>query len=480
MSENLSPGPPRGIAQGDIMLSGGAVRRHNLTGQRVGSLRVGEYHPKGTVRNHSVYRCICDCGAECFPSALELAKGRLGRCARCGHRSRACPAADLDAMVWLYEGGATQHEAAAALGWSEAVLHEELHRRGVAVRTSDIARRKLPVNDNFFTDITTDEQAYWVGFIAADGCVMRNQLYVNLAVKDAGHLDRLRLALKPDGALKPVVSHNGLGSISHQVRLEVSSRQIVSDLLRCNVTERKSATCQPWDGPAHLMPAYWRGLLDGDGCWHVRPQSRGRGQHRRVNLVGSEGCTRGFAEFVARVAGGCPQAAKKVPGRNMWSVSVSRLSILHQLIDTLYAGSTVHLERKKAIACSIRETVLTGSCRHADHSGETPRYRPFWNAGKGSWYVSVATGRRKSLGITDPNAREEAEQMAANLMGKPVPLKRQPGNHPYFRAARNTWYVWTVGPTGRPSNHSLGVRGRENRPLAEAALARLDVADHCG
>ena len=31
------------------------------------------------------------------------------------------------------------------------------------------------------------------------------------------------------------------------------------------ITAKKTDALQPWDGPADLMPHYWRGLIDGDG-----------------------------------------------------------------------------------------------------------------------------------------------------------------------------------------------------------------------
>ena len=55
--------------------------------------------------------------------------------------------------------------------------------------------RKYVIDHHFFDEIDTEEKAYWLGFITADGNVMQTKtgstLRVILAVKDAGHLERM-------------------------------------------------------------------------------------------------------------------------------------------------------------------------------------------------------------------------------------------------------------------------------------------------
>ena len=52
-------------------------------------------------------------------------------------------------------------------------------------------RRKYALNEAFFEIIDSEEKAYWLGFIAADGCVYRRTLSINLNIKDKAHLEKL-------------------------------------------------------------------------------------------------------------------------------------------------------------------------------------------------------------------------------------------------------------------------------------------------
>jgi hypothetical protein len=66
-------------------------------------------------------------------------------------------------------------------------------------------------NSSAFTDIATEEQVYWLGFLAADGSVKnRHALVVHLAGYDRDHLLRLRRFLVSEHA----ISTSKSGSVS--------------------------------------------------------------------------------------------------------------------------------------------------------------------------------------------------------------------------------------------------------------------------
>lgn len=125
--------------------------------------------------------------------------------------------------------------------------------------------------------------AYWLGFIAADGCITTGgRVQVDLADRDASHLVALR-------------EYIGAGRFYHYpkraaTRLVASNRALREWLAGYGVVPRKSATL-PWP---HLDPEaqrhFLRGLFDGDGGIYGR--SRRRGPHTWVDwswqLTGNE------------------------------------------------------------------------------------------------------------------------------------------------------------------------------------------------
>lgn len=57
-----------------------------------------------------------------------------------------------------------------------------------------MGKRKYILNQNFFDDIDTEEKAYWLGFLYADGYnnEKRKEVKIRLAIKDEEHLLKLR------------------------------------------------------------------------------------------------------------------------------------------------------------------------------------------------------------------------------------------------------------------------------------------------
>lgn len=204
--------------------------------------------------------------------------------------------------------------------------------------------RRYNLNESYFDEIATEAQAYWLGFIAADGGVIKNSktfaLRVELAERDGGHVQRLADALGSD---KPLWSRRSF------VGCSFDSWRLVESLAKVGITPRKSATVEPWDGPADLMPHYWRGLFDGDGTIFESGNRSGW----TLGICGSRACVEGFAAWAKEIT-----ASKALPARVRqtecwrWLLTGGRKPQL--LAEVLYGNATVALERKRQRAEILR------------------------------------------------------------------------------------------------------------------------------
>lgn len=209
------------------------------------------------------------------------------------------------------------------------------HRKG---------NRKYALDEGYFDDVSTPEKAYWLGFITADGGIIRNAktnaLRLELAEKDAEHVQRFADALGSD---KPLRFNRGCIGIS------LDSWYLVESLERLGITQRKSATVEPWDGPDDLMPHYWRGLFDGDGCVC---RSRGKWQ---LGICGSHACVEGFARWARDV---CESRAKEIPtspGSSCWQWSICGTAMPRRLAEALYLPGYIALKRKSDLVDMLCE-----------------------------------------------------------------------------------------------------------------------------
>jgi hypothetical protein len=204
-----------------------------------------------------------------------------------------------------------------------------------------LRKQKYSLDHTFFDGVDTEEKAYWLGFITADGCIPdngKNTLTVELKESDASHLQKLCASLKSDRPI--LLSSRGC------VKVYFGSWQIVDSLKTLGLGYRKSGTVRPWSGPAHLMPHYWRGLVDGDGT--IVPQ-RVRNKWT-IGLCGSVHCVVEFCNWARGVTGSRALPRQSTHSPSCWYWQTGGTWAPQRLAEALYADATIYLDRKKDLA----------------------------------------------------------------------------------------------------------------------------------
>lgn len=105
--------------------------------------------------------------------------------------------------------------------------------------------RTYYLNENYFENIDSDEKAYWIGFIASDGCIYQSNdnrqdmLSIILSSKDKKHLEKLKKALETNKPLSTRKKDN-----FEYVSFQISSNKISKDLQKIGITPRKTYNVQ--------------------------------------------------------------------------------------------------------------------------------------------------------------------------------------------------------------------------------------------
>ena len=130
------------------------------------------------------------------------------------------------------------------------------------------ARQIRKYNRKAFSNLDTEEQAYWIGFILADGYVNeeRNSLRIKLGQIDKNHLVKFSNFM---GEQNTNIKSDIGGAYTRDnicYYVEFNSKELVSDLTKYNIHQCKSGVEKPYCfNNALLDNAYVRGLIDGDG-----------------------------------------------------------------------------------------------------------------------------------------------------------------------------------------------------------------------
>lgn len=214
--------------------------------------------------------------------------------------------------------------------------------------------RKHFFNEDYFENIDTEEKAYWLGFIAADGSVVKSseynsyRLYINLSRVDENHLRKFRNAIEAnDIELQEYTSTAGFCNPNGTTtsRIVLNSLKLCTDLAKYHIHQRKSYDIEMPNIDNNLMPHYLRGLFDGDGSYYYQYDVKNNRYRYVFEIVGvSEVFLRQIQEYLLSVNIKTNIYYRK--GTNsIRLMSGSRQEIL-KLIDLLYSDAHVYLDRK--------------------------------------------------------------------------------------------------------------------------------------
>ena len=227
---------------------------------------------------------------------------------------------------------------------------------------------KYSFDKHFFDVIDSDEKAYWLGFIAADGCVTARSLLVTLSAKDKDHLAKFKTALKADNPLRTFINSQGNETTSFGVH----SIEFVANLARYYIVPRKTHSFSMRNIPNKFVSAFIRGEFDGDGCAHNRTSASGGGVWI-IQISGTE-------KFMDQIAARCAQNGidrvfiKPHHGSPASRVlHISRIDQVCRFRDWIYKNASIFLDRKKEIL--DRAGVLPDRICPVCDNKFTPRYR---------------------------------------------------------------------------------------------------------
>ncbi len=143
--------------------------------------------------------------------------------------------------------------------------------------------RKHTFNENYFDIIDTEEKAYILGLLAADGYIRHGEIAMSLQEEDKEILEKIKVCLESTYPLKFVKPRQP--THKNQYLLNLSSVYLSKRLAELGLVQKKSLILKfPTENqiPKFLLRHYIRGYFDGDGSlsFCIRP-SRGSKTSKR-------------------------------------------------------------------------------------------------------------------------------------------------------------------------------------------------------
>jgi hypothetical protein len=263
-------------------------------------------------------------------------------------------------------------------------------------------------NKNFFSKIDSEEKAYWLGFICADGWLDKRDkcLGILLQRKDRNHLIKFSNIFNIE--VKDYKSNQYENS-----RCMVYSKTVYNDLIKMGILPRKSNTDDVKVFsfiPMNLLNHFIRGWFDGDGSiYHEKKKF-----HPRINIVGTELCLTKIRDILVTNIG-CNNI-KICKHKSIFSICWGDVNQIISIRDWLYKDSNIFLERKKNIFDILKSVAPKGSSIYRG---------VIWIPKTNKWYAGVShKNRRIHLGSFETEV-EAAKAYDSALESLNMPLYKR-------------------------------------------------------
>lgn len=248
---------------------------------------------------------------------------------------------DSKYIIDLHNKGNNARQIGEILNYDTQVISALLKKMGRrSIRGVHKNGFKYDINHDLFDNIDNEAKAYYLGWLASDGCVVENAITIQLKNTDSYILEPFRDLVCPEKVLHEYKTKCN----SEQVRLVWRSTKTVESLSKLGITPRKSLTMGKIASQLdkELIHHFIRGYFDGDG-WITKHCYRNK-KFVTIGMIG----TRDFLEDVHDCIGlpvGKIYNVKHIP--NLARLTYWGKGRMYELKDYLYKDATLFLTRKK-------------------------------------------------------------------------------------------------------------------------------------
>ena len=271
----------------------------------------------------------------------------------------------------LYQEGKTAKEISALLGFKYHQPVYNYFRKKGWERRGKSGKRIYKVNEDFFKCINTEEKAYVLGFICADGHIEKDRLVIAVSIKDKDILEKIKHALNSEHTIKEIKRKNPYQNTDKKelilVELQINSVKLVAPLFNMGLSTNKTYTL---DGsilkfiPKYLMRDFLRGYFDGDGnvFFGTRYSS---GYKYTINICGNEDfLLSSFQTYFTSKN----KLYKDLYSKQCYVWKISQRDKIKDFMYYLYFNSSIFLQRKYNEFRKIMWSCKTGLIAGNSHS----------------------------------------------------------------------------------------------------------------
>ena len=225
-----------------------------------------------------------------------------------------------------------------------SVIKRILKEHDITIRDNNLYKSKN-INENYFKEIDSEDKAYFLGLIYADGCVTRNNktFSIKLNESDEDIIYKMRECFESEHSIVHAVNTNGFSNYTKYSMLSINNENFVSHLIDKGVVMNKSKVLKfPYNKiPEELIRHFIRGYFDGDGSVYYT-------YHEDViciSFVGTEDMLNGILKYLKKVCG-TDAHLHKYKNKEIYDLKIGGNNQVKKIFNYLYDDTSYYLNRK--------------------------------------------------------------------------------------------------------------------------------------
>lgn len=235
---------------------------------------------------------------------------------------------------------------------SRETISLRLHKNNISIRKKGSHLRKYALDEKYFDNIDSENKAYFLGLLYADGCNHFSDKRISLSLQegDKDILSKFSSLLYNAEFLQFVKGRNGS---KNQFCLNIHSVYMSNKLNELGCVARKSLILEfpQWLIGENLKRHFIRGYFDGDGS--ISSSKRRNRQDYVWSIISTNSFCNDVSKFINEELG--THSGTKLhfgkrltcPGNNITTtISVRGNYQILKLMNWLYKDSTIYLDRK--------------------------------------------------------------------------------------------------------------------------------------
>lgn len=206
----------------------------------------------------------------------------------------------------------------------------------------NLPKRSSEIDMKYFMEIDSEEKAYWLGFIYADGYIIErkegSEFGLELSIVDIGHLSKLKESLNSNTEITTRVRSTGLEMCSFRIY----KKEFVNTLKIQGIITNKSLTKTFPTIKKELIRHFIRGYFDGNGYI-------GFTKSESIKVALCSGSREFLKELIKIISSELDFKREYIPYQsdvNVYNFIPTNKHDINLFLDFIYKNSSLYLERK--------------------------------------------------------------------------------------------------------------------------------------